>query len=537
MPNSPASGRRSGWRYRLVRRFALPIVLGFPGAALAAQAVEHRPAGGLDLGGAPLPGGEEHWYARNLALLGATAPDPWRERRAPTDSSRAPRTLAWMVLRPDLQLILNTDRPWGRNDGVVWAGRGVTVAAQGGLAGRWGAVRAQIAPVAFWAQNARFDVLPNGRTGPLAFGDPRFPEAIDLPQRFGDAPYGRVDLGDSELSITHRGFIGGVSSARQIWGPARDYPLVLSTNAGGFPHLFTGTARPLITPLGAMALRLIAGRIEQSAWSPVQSGVRGRFTSALTASLSPRGAPWLTLGGNREVQGPWPTAGLTLDRVLRPFQGVLSDNTGTINANSENGFVSVFLHATFVPDGLELYAEMSREDFANDLRWLVQKPDDLSAIVFGFTKAWAPDGVRLRTIRAEVVNGELAPHERLQRGFTVPIPPYTHAKTRQGLTSRGQLLGSPAAYGGAGWTLEWGDVTPRGRTAVALERLLQLDWQRVAGNAARPQVTYAVRVERLRFGDRSDLTLSVTPTLTLNANLMPRHDVMGLSALVRWRGW
>ena len=489
--------------------------------------------GVLDLGGDPVAGGEEHWYRRNRSLLGAAAPDPWHARLARPLSA----TPSWRLLRTDAQLLLNTTMPWGKNDGPLWAGRGTTVALQGGIAARWGPVRLQVAPVAFWAQNSRFDLLPNGRTGPLAFGDARFPEAIDLPQRFGDAPYARVDLGDTEVSITRGGFIGGISSARQIWGPARDYPLVLSTNAGGFPHIFTGTARPLVTPIGTMAVRLIAGRIEQSAWSPVQSGVRGRFTSALTARLSPRGASWLTLGGNREVQGPWSAAGLTLDRVLRPFQGVLSDNTGAINANSENGFVSVFLHATFAPDGLELYAEMSREDFANDVRWLLQKPDDLSAIVLGFAKGWTPDGTRLRTIRAELVNGELAPHERLQRGFTTPIPPYTHAKTRQGLTSRGQLLGSPAAYGGGGWTLEWRDHTPRGRTTLAIERLLQLDWQPTAGNASRPQVTYAVRAERLRFHDGSDLTLGLTPTLTLNTNLTPFRDVLGLSALVRWRGW
>jgi len=480
---------------------------------------------------APVPGSEEHWYARNRALLDSAAPDPWAQRTPA-------RETGWRLLPTEGTLIFNSTRPWGRNDGVVWAGRGLTAALQGGVAARWGPVRLRVAPVAFWTQNAAFPLIPNGRSGRLAYGDPRFARCIDLPQRFGDAPYRRVDLGDTELAVTALGLTGGFSSARQIWGPARDYPLVMSTNAGGIPHLFGGTARPIHIGIGTIEGRLIAGRVSQSAWSPVQSGVRARFTSAVTGSFTPRGAPWLTVGGNREVQGPWPAGGLTLDRVLRPFQGVLNDNTGSINANEENGFVSVFFRAGFAPDGLEVYGEMSREDFANDLRWLLQKPDDLAALVLGIAKAWAPDATRLRTLRAELVNGELSHHERLQRGFRVPIPPYTHSKTRQGLTSVGQLLGAPAAYGGAGWTVEWSEASPQGRTAVALERLLQLDWQPIGGNARHPQVTYALRLDRLqRRAGAGDLLFSLTPTYTLNAELVSGRDLFGVSALLRWRAW
>ena len=522
-------------------RCALAALLGLSilaaPAGLGARSIERRPAGGLDLGGVPLSGGEEHWYARNLSLLGGTAPDPWHQRRSAADSGRARATAEWMVLRPDLQLILNTDRPWGRNDGVIWAGRGVTVAAQGGLAGRWGPVRAQIAPVAFRAENAPFPLTPNGRTGLLAFGDARFPRNIDLPQRFGASAYQRLDLGDSYLEVRGFGLTGGVSTARQIWGPARDHPLVLGTNAGGFPHLFAGTSRPWSIGIGEVEGRLITGRIAQSAWSPVQTGERRRFTSALTGSFVPRGLPWLTLGGNREVQGPWPADGLTLDRMLRPFQGVLNDNTGSINANDENGFASVFFRAALAPSGLELYGEMSREDFANDVRWLIQKPDDLAALVLGFARSWSPDGERLRTLRAEVVNGELSHHERLQRGLDEPIPPYLHFRTLQGLTSRGQLLGAPAAYAGAGWTIEWSEHSAEGRRAVVVDRLLRLDWLPASGNTARPEVTYAVRLERLRFRGGADLTWAVGPTYTLNEGLVPGRDALGLHAQLRWRGW
>ena len=33
-----------------------------------------------------------------------------------------------------------------------------------------------------------------------------------------------------------RGFTAGVSTANQQWGPSADLPLLLGTNAAGFPH-------------------------------------------------------------------------------------------------------------------------------------------------------------------------------------------------------------------------------------------------------------------------------------------------------------
>ncbi|MEN9792409.1 MAG: hypothetical protein RL330_487, partial [Actinomycetota bacterium] len=280
------------------------------------------------------------------------------------------------------------------------------------------------------------------------------------------------------------------------------------------------------------------GQIAQSTWSPVQSGERRRFTSALTGTFVPRGIPWLTVGGNREVQGPWPAEGLTLDRVLRPFEGILNDGTTNINTNRENGFVSVFFRAAFAPDGVEVYGEMSREDFANDVRWLVQKPDDLTALVLGFARSWRPDASRLAVLRVELVNGDLSHHERGQRGLSEPIPPYIHLNgTPQGLTSRGQILGSPVAYSGSGLTAEFTLYTPRGRHTVGLDRVLELDWSRAVGTTATPQVKHALKFERLTFRGASDLTITIAPTYTLNARLESGRDVLGLHAQLRWRGW
>src|SRR5690606_39168707 len=100
---------------------------------------------------------------------------------------------------------------------------------QGGVAARYGPVSLTLAPLFFWAQNRGFDLLPNGRSGRLAFADPVSPGSIDLPQRFGDSPYARLDPGQSTLRVDLPFLAAGVSTADQYWGPALVHPLVLGT--------------------------------------------------------------------------------------------------------------------------------------------------------------------------------------------------------------------------------------------------------------------------------------------------------------------
>ena len=203
---------------------------------------------------------------RRLARLSDPSRDhPWAARfaepdgnatgRAALDRSQRIGGVEFRLLRPDAQLIYNSALPVGINDGVLWAGRGTTLAAQGGFSARWKNIRMQFAPIVFRAQNQEFELAPNGQTGLGIYRDPRRPTQIDLPQRFGDEAYGRFDFGDSFIEADLFGLSAGFSNARISWGPARDHPLVHSVNPGGFPHVFFGTAKPLNIWFGDLHLR------------------------------------------------------------------------------------------------------------------------------------------------------------------------------------------------------------------------------------------------------------------------------------------
>src|SRR5438876_707654 len=98
----------------------------------------------------------------------------------------------------------NSAYPYGANDGPVWAGRGLTLIASGGIAGHLGRFSFSVSPKAFRAGNAAFDLVPNNRTGALAFNNASYPDLVDLPQRFGAQSYARLDPDASNIRFDSR---------------------------------------------------------------------------------------------------------------------------------------------------------------------------------------------------------------------------------------------------------------------------------------------------------------------------------------------
>src|SRR5207248_418732 len=109
-------------------------------------------------------------------------------------------TSTGIALAPvSLGAIVNTSYPYGANDGPVWAGRGLTVVASAGVGGDVGPISFAVAPVAFTASNASFDLLANTQVPNLGYKNGLYPTSIDLPQRFGNSTYSRFDPGESNL--------------------------------------------------------------------------------------------------------------------------------------------------------------------------------------------------------------------------------------------------------------------------------------------------------------------------------------------------
>src|ERR1700674_2808245 len=137
-----------------------------------------------------------------MALADSTGPWKLRDRFSSSHFSAGPLRLG---------ATFNSAYPYGANDGPLWAGRGLTVAASGGVSGHFGPFSFAIDPMAFSAMNRPFELLPNGYAGPQAFNHGTFSGAVDLPQRFGDGAYSRFDPGNSYVRFDSRFIALGVS--------------------------------------------------------------------------------------------------------------------------------------------------------------------------------------------------------------------------------------------------------------------------------------------------------------------------------------
>ena len=489
-------------------------------------------------------GSELAGYLRILQLAGRSQPYPWSvrgfsprevDRLAPRDTlhpwarhlgrTGPPRYLSPRVsfLRPEARIIYNTTFPWAHGDGVAWAGVGPTTVARAGVQARFGPLSLTLAPIAFQAENDAFVLMDNGQDGDRRFASALSTE-IDLPQRFGDRPYARLDPGQSTVRLDLPLVAAGISTATQVWGPGLSQPLVLGDAGPGFPHVFIGTSVPLNLWIVRVHGRLMVGRLEQSAYSPTPADSGDRLAAGFVATVSPRWTPGLEIGVTRFYHQRWPAVGARLDDLLLPFQGLfLSDaywlrkyDPSSPDYTPENQLASVFARWVFPRSGGEVFGEFLRDDRNHDTRDLIAEPDQQSAFVVGFQKL-----LRCAPTSYAVLRGELVSNRITYLGL-LRIQPrlYTHTALYQGHTHRGIALGSAfAAVGGTGGTIALDVYRPDGRWTV--------EGTRVARHAvadpygvplSRADAAYALRAERLVFRGGWEFLAAATAILDLQRN-------------------
>jgi hypothetical protein len=245
------------------------------------------------------------------------------------------------------------------------------------------------------------------------------------------------------------------------------------------------------------------------------SGFAGVFT--------PRILPGLELGASRFFHEFWPVDGLSAD------QGP-DGRTG-----DENQLASVFARWVLPASGIEAYAEYSRIDHAWDLLDLILEPDHATAYMLGVAKVWRRDDATLVAVRAEILNTQ--PSHLLRVRERGPIW-YGHSEIRQGHTHRGQVLGSPAGFGGGGAVLA-GDVYHQGgRLSMKLSRTRVKDnwpyWPTGLEDPRSTDVMHTASAAALLFvRGGADLSAGLAAVQNLNRNF--DSDAFNLNATLGFR--
>jgi len=437
---------------------------------------------------------------RQLAPVEADRLRPLTARGAallpPTSSIRFVDRALVTVLPADGGVIYNSAFPYGYNDGPIWAGRGLTGAISAGVAARVGPLSVQLQPMFFDAQNASFPLRPTGVAN-QPYWDAFYPTQIDLPQRFGNRAYHRLDPGQSSIRLDLGPAMAELSTADQWWGPAIENPLILGNNAPGFPHLALGTAHPVNIGIGSVHARAVWGRLDQSAYSPDTLADSLRFMAGFVAEFSPRGVPGLELGATRFFHLQWPQNGILHAPFSHAFEGILKHSLASAsNPNGEdpdNQLASLFFRWAFPSARFEMYGEYGREDHNADIRDFWQELDHDAGYMLGFQRAWLASGSRVVALRGELLNTRIS---HLYQGRS-QAPWYTHnLSVEQGHTVDGQLLGAPAGYGGAATNLAVDIYAPSGRWTVEWSRAARATSLADMDVGLRSDILQALSVER-----------------------------------------
>lgn len=501
------------------------------------------------------PWSSREFSARELeSLMPKDSVHPWRARFV--EASRDYSGVRYGFITPEVSARYNTGFAYGSNDGPIWAGRGLTTAAQAGVYANWKWISLTVAPMVFRAQNQEFDIVNTGRPGSGAFANPDF-GGVDLPQRFGNSAYSQFDPGESTLRVDLPYVTAGVSTANQGWGPGQQFPILLGNNAAGFPHLFVGSSEPIDLWIMKLYGKVFWGELFQSDWSNVtgpseyisraEPGTK-RFATGLIMIIQPRGLKGLELGGSRFFHSIWPTSGIPRSYFTKVFQGLLKkdlkpdplndprfpngalDNQGV----SDNQLVSVFARWTLPNSGFEIHTEYGRDDHSYDFRDLMQEIDHSRSYSIGARKVFHVSADKLTAGRFEILNFQLPQISRYRGEGEM----YVHGLIRQGHTNKGQLLGADAGVGiGAGSILAFDRFTPEGRWTASWTRIVRRqsgDYTLLGIQTPRSiDVSHALGVERSTVISGFELTTGLTFVHEFNRDF--RRDATNVNALVSAR--
>ena len=366
------------------------------------------------------------------------------------------------IVLPQATLAMNSDLPFGQNDGAMWGGKGYNWRILAGATATFGPIRIVAIPEFVSSTNYAISIDPLDLrfARPLPGNFSRFaspfnylPYTADYPYRFGDSAFAKVHPGQSSASVLVGSLEGGVSTENEWWGPAIRNPILFSDNAPGFPHAFIRTGKPVTTGIGVFEGRWIVGGLKESDYFDDDITNDVRSISALSIVWKPRADWGLSLGAGRSVfaaaDGYGDVGSHAFDFILgtdHPNSRPPEDSTFSPGRDQ---IFSVFAHWMIPKYGLESYVEWARSEMPSSLRDFVLYPNHTRGYTGGLQYAHTfSDKVSRFRFQTEFTNVEQSGSYRFRHIGSF----YTSRAAIQGYTNEGQMLGAGVGPGSSG---EW----------------------------------------------------------------------------------
>ena len=384
------------------------------------------------------------------------------------------------ILPASLQTQFNSNYPFGWNDGAMIPAKGFQTLLSAGFFAQYGPLTVQLRPEFVQAANPAFGTFNSIVYDVIVARYYDIYNNIDLPARFGKYSYQKVYWGQSSVRLNYKSLSFGLSTENLWWGPGIQNSLLMSNTAPGFLHLTLNTLRPIKTPVGSFEGQLIAGRLENSGFPPLEPDHfyfgtdvyvpkpnDWRYLAGIVLTWQPKWVQGLFLGFDQSSQ----TYGKSLSGIrdyLPLFSQVKQTNAPDNSLNKQDQLTSLFMRWLWTQEHAELYFEFGQYDNTKDFQQTLLAPNSSRAYIFGLRKLLPFNKLRNENIMIAVEVAQL--QENSLSNIKNGTEWYVSQGIRQGYTNEGQELGAGIGPGANSQTVEVSWVKGLKKIGLQLQR-------------------------------------------------------------------
>jgi len=375
------------------------------------------------------------------------------------------------VYGPELFMSVNTEAPYGQNDGVLWQGRGFNAGLTGGVRFEGYGIELTLLPHFSFSQNAPFEIMKPEKTDPVYGGKAGtygyFWGNADAPQRFGDKSFFDWDFGDSEIRYTWKTLTIGFGT-QAIWlGPAYLNPVLHSNNAPAYPKFDIGLRRQRVTIpwinwyAGDVEARLWVGCLSESDYFDNDDANDYTMIHGFSFAYAPSFLPGFTVFLNWVDLRPWAWENL---KYILPFD---TSNQTVDDMKASFGFSWLFPSV-----GFEVFCEIGIDDYVyGGFTGNIRHPFHTNVYTAGLKKAVNIKPEKL--ISGEIIfefNWMEMTQTFYYKGNIAYYSYYFHHQLIHGYTNRGQWLGNGSSPAGNSQILKFVLYYPKGNSQIFVAR-------------------------------------------------------------------
>ena len=334
------------------------------------------------------------------------------------------------LLPINLSQKLNTDHPYGWNDGAMSYSKGYQMQVAAGIFASFGNLKVQLRPEFVKTASGQYET--NQSWGLVTNGLSKI-----LP---GQSSI-RYDLNKISLSASNQNL---------WWGPGISNSMLMSNNAPGFFHYSIASNRPLKTFLGNFQFQIISATLKQDSSQGYENRNlkklnlqnRNRAYNALTFTFQPVIMKNITFGLTRAFQN---LAENNISGFVPKYLPVLGSFFGSAYNDTINRdqILSFNTRWVFPKNHAEVYFEFGYNDAKDNFRDLMLDMSHSSGYVFGFKKLAYLNNIDYLDFGAEVIRMAQTPSYLMRNAGNF----YEHGRITEGYTHKNQILGAGSGFG------------------------------------------------------------------------------------------